>query len=62
VLDELAAEGEDVAPARRLLLEDDRLYIKYLLIAATLAEKTETGAPDVNKFYGRSTPNFLRAP
>ncbi|OYW24516.1 MAG: siderophore biosynthesis protein, partial [Hydrogenophilales bacterium 12-63-5] len=62
VLDELAAEGEDVAPARRLLLEDDRLYIKYLLIAATLAEKTETGAADVNKFYGRSTPNFLRAP
>jgi siderophore synthetase component len=61
VLDELAAAGEDVAPARHLLLEDDRLYIKYLLIAATLAEKTETGAADVNKFYGRSAPNFLRA-
>ncbi|RJF96298.1 IucA/IucC family protein [Noviherbaspirillum saxi] len=60
VLTELAAEGEEIALARRVLLEDDRLYIKYLLIAATLAEKTETGAADVNKFYGRSAPNFLR--
>lgn len=61
VLAELAAEGEDIALARRVLLEDDRLYIKYLLIAATLAEKTTTGAADVNKFYGRSAPNFLRS-
>lgn len=62
VLTDLAAEGEDIAPARRLLLEDDRLYIKYLLIAATLVEKAEIGATDVNKFYGRSAPNFLRVP
>ena len=60
VLAELAAEGEDTALARQVLIEDDRLYIKYLLIAATLAEKTDTGAADVNKFYGRSAPNFLR--
>lgn len=60
VLADLAAEGEDIALARRVLLDDDRLYIKYLLIAATLAEKNETGAADVNKFYGRSAPNFLR--
>jgi siderophore synthetase component len=60
VLADLAGEGEDTALARRVLIEDDRLYIKYLLIAATLAEKTETGAADVNKFYGRSAPNFLR--
>lgn len=60
VLAELAADGEDITPARRVLLEDDRLHIKYLLIAATLAEKDETGAADVNKFYGRSAPNFLR--
>lgn len=59
-LTDLAAHGEDVTLARRVLLEDDRLYIKYLLIAATLSEKTETGAADVNKFYGRSAPNFLR--
>jgi len=60
VLTELAAEGEETALARRVLLDDERLTIKYLLIAATLAEKTETGAADVNKFYGRSAPNFLR--
>lgn len=59
LLAELAADGEDVELARRVLLEDERLYIKYLLIAATLTEKTETGATDVNKFYGRSAPNFL---
>lgn len=61
VLSELAADGENIKLANQLLLEDDRLYIKYLLIAATLAEKTETGAADVNKFYGRSAPNFLRS-
>ncbi|WP_239185719.1 IucA/IucC family protein [Candidatus Nitrotoga sp. HW29] len=61
ILSELAADGENIQLANQLLLEDDRLYIKYLLIAATLAEKTETGATDVNKFYGRSAPNFLRS-
>ncbi|RFC32277.1 MAG: Ferric iron reductase FhuF-like transporter [Candidatus Nitrotoga sp. SPKER] len=61
ILSELAADGENTKLANQLLLEDDRLYIKYLLIAATLAEKTETGATDVNKFYGRSAPNFLRS-
>lgn len=60
VLAQLEAEGEDAALARRVLLEDERLYLKCLLIAATLAEKTETGAADVNKFYGRTAPNFLR--
>ncbi|SFK90006.1 Siderophore synthetase component [Nitrosomonas aestuarii] len=60
VLKELMAEGEDVSLARQLLLKNDRLYIKYLLTAATLAEKNETGANDVNKFYGMSSPNFLR--
>ncbi len=61
ILTELAADGEDITLARRTLLEDDRLHIKYLLIAATLAEKSDTGALDVNKFYGRSAPNFLRS-
>lgn len=60
ILDELAVEGEDTHYARQVLLKDDRLYIKYLLVAATLAEKTETSATDVNKFYGCSAPNFLR--
>ncbi|MBC7859855.1 MAG: siderophore biosynthesis protein [Burkholderiaceae bacterium] len=59
-LAELAADGEDCTLARSVLLDDERLYIKYLLIAATLTEKSATGAADVNKFYGRSAPNFLR--
>lgn len=61
ILDELAAAGEDVAMARRILLDDDRLYIKHLLTAATLLDKDTTGAVDVNKFYGKSAPNFLKA-
>lgn len=61
ILDELAAEGEDVALARQTLLDDDWLYIKYLLTAATLLDKGTTGAADVNKFYGKSAPNFLKA-
>ncbi len=60
VLTELSSEGENVELARRVLLEDEHLYIKYLLIAATLFEKKATGAADVNKFYGRSAPNFLK--
>lgn len=61
VLHDLAAAGEDTALAGETLLESDWLYIKYLLVAATLAEKAETGATDVNKFYGRSAPNFLKS-
>lgn len=60
ILETLAQEGEDVVFARQVLLESKFLYAKYLLIAATLAEKADTGATDVNKFYGLSVPNFLR--
>lgn len=56
----LACDGEDTALARRVLLDDERLYLKRLLVAATLAGKSETGAADVNKFYGHGAPNFLR--
>ncbi|WP_377701179.1 IucA/IucC family protein [Pseudoduganella sp. UC29_71] len=61
VLAQLEAEGEDASLARRVLLEDEQLYLKCLLVAATLSDKSETGAADVNKYYGRSAPNFLRA-
>lgn len=60
ILDELATQGEDVALARRTLLDDEWLYLKYLLTAATLLDKAATGAADVNKFYGKTAPNFLR--
>ncbi|PPD25807.1 MAG: hypothetical protein CTY21_14055 [Methylomonas sp.] len=61
LLTELAGQGEDTALARRILLEDDRQYVKYLLTAASLKPKSATGATDVNKFYGKSGPNFLKA-
>lgn len=60
LLTELAGQGEDTALARRILLEDDRQYVKYLLTAASLKPKAATGAVDVNKFYGKSGPNFLK--
>lgn len=60
LLDRLARAGEDVALARQTLLDEEYLHIKYLLIAATLADKSVTGAADVNKYYGRSAPNFLK--
>lgn len=60
VLADLAAAGEDTAFARQVLLDDDRLYLKYLLTAASLVEKAQTGATDVNKFYGKRAPNFLK--
>lgn len=60
VLDRLAAAGEDTAFARQVLLDDDRLHLKYLLTAASLVEKAQTGATDINKFYGKRAPNFLR--
>ncbi|WP_159727226.1 IucA/IucC family protein [Methylosinus sp. Ce-a6] len=62
VLDRLAAEGDDVALARRALLEADRLPLKLLLRAATLESKAQTGSTDVNKFYGATAPNFSRRP
>ncbi|AMK79350.1 MULTISPECIES: IucA/IucC family protein [Methylomonas] len=60
LLKELAGQGEDTALAHRILLEDDRQYVKYLLTAASLKPKSATGAADVNKFYGKSGPNFLK--
>lgn len=60
ILNDLEESGERIAFAREVLLEAENLYAKYLLIAATLAEKADTGAADVNKFYGLSAPNFLK--
>lgn len=62
VLGELAEAGEDVSLARQALLDDACLPLKYLLRAASLESKAQTGAADVNKFYGKTAPNFLRCP
>lgn len=61
ILAALHREGEDTRLAQQVLLEEERLPIKYLLVAATLADKSVTGASDVNKYYGYSAPNVLRA-
>lgn len=60
ILEELAADGIDTTPAKQHLLEAERLPLKYLLRAASLESKDQTGAADVNKFYGLTAPNFLR--
>lgn len=57
----LQADGADVALLRHALLDSDRQPVKYLLRAATLEGKAATGAIDVNKHYGFTGPNFLRA-
>lgn len=59
LLNGFSAQGESVELARDVLLRDERLYLKYLLRAATLESKTATGATDVNKFYGKTAPNPL---
>ena len=61
-LQELEQEGVATNVARLCLLEDDYLYVKYLLRAGSLESKTDTGATDINKFYGKRAPNFLRRP
>lgn len=59
-LDQLDDENVNTLPARNLLLEDSHLYAKYLLRAGSLESKSLTGAADINKFYGKLAPNFLR--
>ncbi|GGY11139.1 hypothetical protein GCM10007160_42730 [Litchfieldella qijiaojingensis] len=54
-----AMPEEDGSPVTQLL-ERDFLDAKYLLTAGTLASKASTGAKDINKFYGRTAPNFLK--
>ncbi|MFI6482588.1 IucA/IucC family protein [Nonomuraea sp. NPDC050663] len=62
--DALRPYGND--PMARILrartLEAARLTGKSMVIAGTLVAKERTGARDVNKYYGTSGPNYLRAP
>ena len=59
-LQSLSAQGYDTHLARQVLLEDKNWYIKYLLYAGSLLSKEQSGATDINKFYGKSAPNTLR--
>jgi siderophore synthetase component len=46
---------------RTRVLDADRLPIKAMLTAGTLLPKHRLGATDVNKYYLRTGPNYLRA-
>ena len=59
-LEALEREGIDTRPAQRLL-GAAWLPVKYLLSAGSLLSKRQTGASDINKFYGDSGPNFMLA-
>lgn len=60
VLNDLELEEVNTCAARKILLESDTHYLKLLLTAATLQSKQNTGASDVNKYYGKTAPNPLR--
>lgn len=58
-LKKLQSEGISTAAAEHILYAD-KLYAKYLLSAGSLMSKQQSGAADINKYYGLSVPNFLR--
>ncbi|WP_213881853.1 IucA/IucC family protein [Pseudomonas sp. dw_358] len=58
-LAQLESEGIDCLDARRALLDNPHLPVKYLLSAGSLFSKARSGAHDINKFYGYSARNFL---
>jgi siderophore synthetase component len=47
---------------RARVLAADRLPGKTMLTAGTLMTKTRSGASDINKHYGTTGPNYLKAP
>lgn len=58
-IEQLEREGLDCLDARRFLLDSPTLPVKYLLSAGSLFSKAQSGAQDINKFYGYSAANFL---
>jgi siderophore synthetase component len=56
---QLESEGLDCLDARRFLLDSPTLPVKYLLSAGSLFSKAQSGAEDINKYYGYSAANFL---
>jgi siderophore synthetase component len=49
------------AVLRARVLDAERLPGKSMVTAGTLLAKARTGASDINKFYGTSGPNYLKA-
>jgi hypothetical protein len=46
---------------RARTLDSARLVGKSMVVAGTLVDKRRSGAADINKFYGITGPNYLRA-
>lgn len=59
-LQSLSVQGYDTYLVKQVLLENKNWYIKYLLCAGSLLSKEQSGATDINKFYGKSAPNTLK--
>ena len=59
-LHSLSKQGYDIHLAKQVLIESQHWYIKYLLSAGSLLSKEQSGATDINKFYGKSAPNTLK--
>ena len=59
-LHSLSEQGYDIHLAQQVLIENQHWYIKYLLCAGSLLSKEQSGATDINKFYGKSAPNTLK--
>jgi siderophore synthetase component len=56
------APGErDCRLLRAAVLDAERLPVKSMVTAGTLRAKERTGARDINKYYGTTGPNYLRA-
>lgn len=58
-IEQLESQGLDCCEARDFLLDSPTLPVKYLLSAGSLFSKAQSGARDINKFYGYSAANFL---
>ncbi|WP_051208007.1 IucA/IucC family protein [Saccharospirillum impatiens] len=56
-LDVLDGQGVETRQARQALLESPSHPVKYLLLSGSLLSKDESGATDINKYYGYTSPN-----
>jgi siderophore synthetase component len=54
-------EERDAGLFRERILDAERLPVKSMVTAGTLRSKQRTGARDINKYYGTTGPNYLRA-
>ena len=56
-LDNLDGQGIDTFFARQALFNEPQHFVKYLLLSGSLLSKEDSGATDINKYYGLSSPN-----